>query len=102
MPHHNSTRTITGEELNNLLAAALPGAIIRVRDDTHKHLEHNAMVGHFGGHFVVNITWGGFAAMPRLARHRHIMALVDAPWRDVRIHSITLRLLAPDEAEVMA
>lgn len=93
---------MTGEELHHLLAAALPGADIRVRDDTHKHLNHNADVGHHGGHFMVRIVWQGFAGMPRLARHKKIMAVVDEPWRGRRIHSISLRLLAPDEAEPVA
>lgn len=85
--------------MHRILAAALPGARVDVRDDTHKHLGHNAAVGHDGAHFKVRIVWGGFADMPRLARHRMVHGLVAEAWGDGRIHSLSLRLMVAGEAE---
>lgn len=89
---------MTGDSLQALLAAALPGADIDPRDDTHKHLEHNEMVDHHGAHFFVKIIWDGFAGMARLQRHRHVHDLLARQWTNREIHSLSLRLMTPEEA----
>lgn len=68
------------------------------RDDTHKHLEHNEMVDHHGAHFFVRIVWDGFDGMSRLARHRMVHDTLAAQWNERQIHSLSLRLMTPDEA----
>ncbi len=89
---------MTGDALLALLASALPGALIEHRDDTHKHLEHNEMVDHHGAHFFVRIVWDGFAGMPRLERHRMVHDKLAVEWDTRQIHSLSLRLMTPDEA----
>jgi BolA family transcriptional regulator, general stress-responsive regulator len=99
MTHSSKPAPLTGEALQTLLADALPGAAIDPRDDTHKHLEHNEMVDHHGAHFFVKIIWAGFDGMPRLARHRHVHALLAKEWSEKQIHSLSLRLMTPQEAQ---
>lgn len=84
--------------MQSLLAAALPGAGISLRDDTHKHLHHNEMVDHHGAHFFVTIVWPGFAGMPRLARHKLVHERLAAQWTSRQIHSLSLRLMTAEEA----
>jgi len=98
MPHPNRHAALTREALHDLLAQHLPGATLDMRDDTHKHLEHNVEVDHHGAHFFVKIIWPGFASMPRLARHKHIMQLLSAAWEARQLHSLSLRLMTPEEA----
>jgi len=81
-----------------LLAPALPGARFDMRDDTHKHLEHNIEVDHHGAHFFVKIVWQGFEGMPRLNRHRLIFGLLEQQWNAKQIHSLSLRLMTEEEA----
>lgn len=84
--------------MQNLLAPALPGARFDMRDDTHKHLEHNVEVDHHGAHFFVKIVWDGFDGMARLARHRLISKLLAQQWNTKQIHSLSLRLMTEEEA----
>lgn len=85
-------------DLVKILAELLPGAEIDIRDDTHKHLDHNAEIDHHGGHWHVRIIWPGFNGMPRLQRHRMVHTALGALWKDRTIHSLSLRLMAPAEA----
>ncbi|RYG62205.1 MAG: BolA family transcriptional regulator [Alphaproteobacteria bacterium] len=98
MTHDTKDEALTGDALLALLAAALPGAAIEHRDDTHKHLHHNEMVDHHGAHFFVRVTWAGFAGMGRLARHRLVHDKLAAQWDERQIHSLSLRLMTPEEA----
>lgn len=98
MKHSSSKTAISGEALQQLLAAALPGAEITLRDDTHKHLLHNEMVDHHGAHFLVRIVWDGFDDWTRLQRHRHVHAMLEQEWSGRQLHSLSLRLMTPDEA----
>lgn len=102
MTHHTSDaadiRPLTHKALQALLAAALPGAQVELRDDTHKHLEHNEMVDHHGSHFFVRIIWKGFDRMGRLARHRRVHDALQQEWNERQIHSLSLRLMTPEEA----
>lgn len=81
-----------------MLAPELPGARFDMRDDTHKHLEHNVEVDHHGAHFFVKIIWNGFAGLPRLKRHRLIFRLLQQQWNAKQIHSLSLRLMTEEEA----
>ena len=86
--------------MQKLLASALPGAEIDLRDDTHKHLEHNEMVDHHGAHFFVKVIWAGFEGMARLERHRHVHDRLAKEWSEKQIHSLSLRLMTPQEAKL--
>lgn len=84
-------------DLVKILAELLPGASIDIRNDTHKHLHHNAEVDHHGGHWHARIVWPGFDGMPRLARHRLVHDALKKLWHDRSIHSLSLRLMTPAE-----
>ncbi|NBV54411.1 MAG: BolA family transcriptional regulator [Proteobacteria bacterium] len=86
---------LTASQLEQIVTTALPGAVVTVRDDTHKHLEHNHDVNHHGGHYLITVTWSGFANMARMARHRKVMALFQEAWQQGQIHSLSLRLKTP-------
>lgn len=96
-PAHVST-DVSAAALLDVVHALLPGAALDLRDDTHKHLDHNAAINHHGGHWHLRIIWPGFDGMPRLARHRMVHTALRALWDDRTIHSLSLRLLAPREA----
>ncbi len=98
MPHSSKPQPLTREALQALLAPALPGARFDMRDDTHKHLEHNIEVDHHGAHFFVKIVWKGFEGMPRLNRHRLLFGLLAQQWNAKQIHSLSLRLMTEEEA----
>lgn len=89
---------MSATDVQSLIVQALPGALVEVRDDTHKHLEHNEMVNHHGGHYKIRVMWQGFAAMPRLARHRMVLAILAAAWDAGHVHSASLRLMTREEA----
>lgn len=84
--------------MQTILAEMLPGADVSLRDDTHKHLEHNEMVDHHGAHFFVRIVWHGFEGQSRIARHRTVHDKLMTYWNDKQIHSLSLRLMTPEEA----
>lgn len=98
MSHSSKTEPLTREALQALLAPALPGARFDMRDDTHKHLEHNIEVDHHGAHFFVKIVWNGFKGMVRIDRHRMIFGLLTQQWNAKQIHSLSLRLMTEEEA----
>ena len=86
---------LTKEELTALLAAALPGADIAVRDDSARHAGHAGNGG--GGHYTVAATWTGFENLGRLARQRLVHAALDGPLKAGRIHALALSLHTPGE-----
>jgi BolA protein len=90
--------TMSAQDVQSLVAAALPGALVDVRDDTHKHLTHNAMVDHFGGHYKIRVVWEGFAGMARIARHRMVQNILGEAWTAGHVHSLSLRLMTREEA----
>jgi BolA protein len=98
MTHYTKDVALTGDALLALLANALPGAVIEHRDDTHKHLDHNEMVDHHGAHFFVRVVWDGFNGMARIERHRYVHDKLAEQWNERQIHSLSLRLMTPDEA----
>lgn len=89
---------MNASQAKEILAAALPGAAIDVRDDTSRHEDHNREVGHFGAHFFIRVVWDGFDGMSRLERHRKIREALAAPWEEKSIHSLNLRLMSTREA----
>jgi BolA protein len=91
-------QVLGAEEIRQMVLRALPEAQVEVRDDTHKHLLHNEQVDHHGQHLLVRVVWAGFAGKPRLQRHRQIWALFEASWKAGKIHSLSFRLMTPEEA----
>jgi len=84
--------------LQQKLAEAFPGAVVSLRDDTHKHEAHNIEVDHHGAHFYVRVIWDGFAGMARLKRHKMVHDMLATEWNSKQIHSLSLRLMTQDEA----
>ena len=102
MPHISNSGPITPAALQRLLAQAFSGALISVRDDTHLHEHHNAMMHHNGGHYRVKIIWAGFAKLSRVERQRTVQKAVQSTWDAGHIHALTLTLLTPEEAAAKA
>ena len=98
MPHFSNSGPITPAALQRLLVQAFPGAKVSVRDDTHLHEAHNAMMHHNGGHYRVKIVWAGFTGQSRVVRQRSVQKAVKAAWDAGHIHALTLALLTPEEA----
>lgn len=86
---------MTGERLQALLAAALPGASLAVRDDSARHAGHAG--AREGGHFAVAIVSPGFAGLSRLARHRLVYDAL-GPLGPLGIHALQIDARAPGEA----
>jgi BolA protein len=88
--------------MNNAIAATLEARLadlaplaLEVRDDSEDHVGHAGAAGG-GGHFSLTIVSKAFSGVPRLLRHRQVMARV-ADLLPVPIHALQVKALAPDE-----
>lgn len=70
-------------DLQQLLAAAFPDAVIEVRSED-------------GVHFAARIVDRGFAGKSRVARHQMVYAALGARVGE-EIHALSLQTLTPDE-----
>jgi BolA family transcriptional regulator, general stress-responsive regulator len=91
---------LSASQLHSLLAAAMPGAEIKVRNDTHLHADHNAAVNHGGGHYKVRLVWNGFAGLSRLKRQQLVHHALAQAWQTGGIHALSLQCLTPPEAAI--
>ncbi len=85
------------DRLHAALVAAMPDAIVRVRDDSASHAGHAGAQPGGQTHFGVEIVWPGFAGMSRVARSRRVHDLVAAEFAE-GLHALQLRLRTPVEA----
>lgn len=84
-------------EMEALLSAAFPGAVIALTNDSAKHHGHSGDDGSGESHFSLHIVWDGFAGMSRVARQRAVnKALGDMPGE--RVHALALKVQTPEEA----
>lgn len=84
-------------EMESLLAAAFPGAIITLTNDSAQHHGHSGDDGSGESHFSLHIVWDGFAGMNRVLRQRSVnKALGDIPGE--RVHALAIKAATPDEA----
>lgn len=83
------------EEIHQRLAAAFPGAVIALRDDSAKHAGHPGAAGG-AGHFHVRIVSERFAGLGTVPRHRLVYDAVH-DWMPQRIHALAIEALTPAE-----
>ncbi len=83
-------------EMEAMLAAAFPGAVIAVTNDSASHHGHSGDDGSGESHFTVRIESAGFAGVSRLQRQRMVnAALGDLPGQ--RVHAMAIKAVAPGE-----
>lgn len=86
----------SAQEIEARVKAALPDAIVSVRDDSAKHHGHEgAKAG--GGHFHVTVVSPSFAGLGRLARHRLVYDPL-SDWIPARIHALSIEARTPSES----
>lgn len=80
----------------------LSPTVLEIRNDSHLHSHHKAMVGVTSRetHFALNIVSDAFKSKMQPARHRMVYALLDDEIkRDGGIHALQLRTKTPEEEE---
>ncbi len=86
------------QAIHDRIAAALPGALIDLTDESHLHAGHKPEFdGEGETHMRVRIVSSAFAGMSRVARHRAINDLVKAEF-DAGLHALAVEAAAPGEA----
>jgi BolA protein len=84
------------DELEQRLLQRLPGARLRIADDSHLHAGHTGSAGG-AGHFTVDIVCDAFDGLGRIARHRLVYDAV-ADWMPHRIHALIVKATTPAES----
>lgn len=86
------------QEMEARLAAAFPGAVITLTNDSAKHHGHSGDDGSGESHFSLHIVWAGFAGLNRVQRQRAVnTALGDMPGN--RVHALALKVETPEEVK---
>lgn len=86
------------DRIRTKLTAALDPDELQIDDESARHAGH---AGHREGgetHFNVRIVAAGFKGMSRVARQRHVYALLKDELAE-RVHALALTTLTPDEAQ---
>jgi BolA family transcriptional regulator, general stress-responsive regulator len=83
--------------MESLLAAAFPGAVVALTNDSAKHHGHSGDDGSGESHFSLHIVWDGFAGLNRVARQRSVNKAL-AGIAGERVHALAIKALAPGEA----
>ena len=71
-------------EIENMIGAAMPGAVIEIKD----------LAGD-GDHYAAHVIWDGFAAMNRIARTRAVYAALDGKMGG-ELHALQLTTAVPE------
>lgn len=87
--------SVSAQDIDAALRAALHPAQLQVRDDSHKHAGHAG--AREGRHFHVRITSAAFTGLSRVARHRLVYDSLRL-LMPAGIHALAIEALAPDEA----
>lgn len=83
-------------EMEALLAAAFPDAVIAVINDSASHHGHAGDDGSGESHFTVEVESAAFAGVNRVMRQRMVnRALGDIPGD--RVHALAIKARAPGE-----
>ncbi len=82
-------------DIEQRVSLALPGALIRLTDESHLHAGHAGAEGG-AGHYRIHITHPKFAGLNRVARHRLVYHAV-ADWMPHRMHALSIEALTPNE-----
>ncbi|MFC4293028.1 BolA/IbaG family iron-sulfur metabolism protein [Sphingorhabdus arenilitoris] len=75
---------MAAEDIKNMIAAAMPGATIEIKD----------LAGD-GDHYAAHVVWDGFAAMNRLARTRAVYAALGGKMGG-ELHALQLTTALPE------
>ena len=86
------------ERIRRALLSAFPAAEVEVVDDSHRHAGHAGARPEGETHYSVRVVSAAFAGLGRVARSRAAHAALDAEF-GAGMHALSLRLLAPDEAD---
>ncbi len=89
---------IVTTELERRLREGLSPLRLVIRDDSADHAGHAGHRPEGETHFFVEVVSDGFAGRRSLDRQRMVYAAVGDLMRD-RIHALSIRALAPDEAD---
>ncbi|KAJ9602516.1 BolA domain UV induced protein Uvi31 [Cladophialophora chaetospira] len=98
----STSSTPVEDTIRRKVTEALSPTNLTVRNDSHLHSHHKAMVGSTSKetHFFLDITSPQFVSKPQPARHRMIYALLkDELEREGGIHALQLRTKTPEEIE---
>jgi len=83
------------ERIRAQLAQSLPGAAVKLIDDSHRHAGHaGARDGR--GHFRLRIVASPFAGLRPLQRHQLVYRALDELMR-TDIHALSITALTPEE-----
>lgn len=117
--HPRATRSFTRSVPSMSVEASMQekltsafGDRVKIRNDSHLHAHHAAMVaaraaGHAGAtgeggrietHFFVEVVSDKFAGMPTIRRHRAVNSLLQSEF-DAGLHALSLRLKTPSEID---
>jgi BolA protein len=87
--------SVTSEQIDALLRAALQPEQLEVQDDSHLHAGHAG--AREGGHYTVRVRSARFTGLNRVARHRLVYDSLNVLM--VRgIHALAIDARAPGEA----
>ncbi len=86
------------ERIRRALLAAFPTAAVEVVDDSHRHAGHAGARPEGETHYSVRVVSPAFAGLNRVSRSRAAHAALQAEF-GTGLHALSLRLLAPDEAD---
>jgi BolA protein len=88
------------ERIHRALLAAFPDAAVEVVDDSHRHAGHAGARPEGETHYSVRVVSPAFAGLDRVSRSRAAHAALQAEF-GTGLHALSLRLLAPDEADAV-
>ena len=98
----STSMTPMEDTIRTKITEALNPSVLEIRNDSHLHSHHKAMVGNTSRetHFAVNIVSEAFKSKMQPARHRMVYNLLDDELkRDGGIHALQLRTKTPEEEE---
>lgn len=80
-----------------ILAAAFLPKVLKVRDESDKHIGHGGWREGGETHYDILIVASAFAGRSRVDRHRQVNALLAQEFAD-GLHALALTALTPEEA----
>ncbi|OCT46721.1 UV-induced protein uvi31 [Cladophialophora carrionii] len=98
----STSSTPIEDAIRKKVTDALNPTQLTIRNDSHLHSHHKAMVGSTSKetHFYLDITSPSFASKAQPARHRMVYALLKEELdREGGIHALQLRTKTPEEVE---
>lgn len=89
------------ERIRRALLDAFPAAAVEVVDDSRAHAGHAGARPGGETHYSVRVVSSAFAGQSRVSRSRAAHAALEAEF-GTGLHALSLRLLAPGEADAAA